>query len=153
MVFRLSAIVLVGAIGLRAQFLELTIGFEGTDCLSCAESLEPRLARVRGVERVELDLTASTVRLTLAPDNKVRLGPLLARITQDGTKVVSLRALCRGSIVEADGERRLQPGGLDETYPILAAEPPPAGVAGVAEGAIDGGRFRLENWRPDSPER
>jgi copper chaperone CopZ len=136
-----------------AQFLDLRIVFQGTDCVSCAESLEGRLARVRGVEAVELDLESSTVRLVLEAGNKVRLAPLRARITQDGTKIVSMEAVCRGEAVEAGGGRALQPLGLSEHWPLDGQDLPAAGSVGVASGTIVDGRFELKQWEADSPDQ
>ncbi|MBI1357197.1 MAG: hypothetical protein GC160_22890 [Acidobacteria bacterium] len=150
---RLAILLLAAVAAAPAEFLELRIVFEGTDCLSCAESLEPRLARVRGVEKVELDLETSTIRLALAVGNKVRLGPLEARITQDGTKIASIEAVCRGAVVGGDGGPSLQPDGLTEALPLAGAELPPAGAHGEAAGRILDGRFELEKWRPDPKER
>lgn len=56
-----------------AQFLEFRIRFHDGGCLSCAQSLESRLQRVRGVETVTLDLEQGIVELKLAADNGVRL--------------------------------------------------------------------------------
>ena len=81
---------------LSAELISTEITFEGTGCVSCAESLEPRLARVRGVEGVELNLDKSTVKLQLEQGNKARLGPLRLRVTQDGTKIVAMTAVVRG---------------------------------------------------------
>lgn len=146
-------LILLLASSARAEFLDLRIAFQATDCVSCAESLEGRLARVRGVEKVELNLAPSTVHLTLAPGNKVRLGPLEARITQDGTKILSIEAVCRGQAVQTDDGLALHPSGLTQTLPLVSDNPPAAGAVGVATGRIEDGRFLLENWRADSGER
>lgn len=146
-------LILLLAVAVRAEFLDLRIKFQGTDCVSCAESLEGRLARVRGVETVELDLTASTVRLTLAPGNKVRLGPLEARITQDGTKILSVEAVCRGEAVATDDGLALLPSGLTRALPLVGDDLPAAGAVGVATGRIDDGRFLLEKWQAHSEAR
>ncbi len=143
-------LILLLAFSARAEFLDLRIAFQGTDCVSCAESLEGRLARVRGVETVELDLAASTVHLALQPGNKVRLGPLEARITQDGTKILSIEAVCLGQAVETADGLALQPTGLTQPLPLVSDDPPAAGAVGVATGRIEDGRFLLENWRADS---
>ena len=95
------AVLLAGP--LTAELLESEITFEGTGCVSCAESLEPRLARVRGVEDVELNLDRSTVKLVLEEGNKARIGPLRLRVTQDGTKIVAMTAVVRG-VAEQKGD-------------------------------------------------
>jgi len=143
-------LILLLAVSAHAEFLDLRIAFQGTDCISCAESLEGRLARVRGIEKVDLDLAASTVHLILAPSNKVRLGPLEARITQDGTKILSIEAVCRGQTVQTADGLALHPSGLTQPLPLVSDDPPVAGAVGVATGRIEDGRFLLENWQADS---
>jgi copper chaperone CopZ len=100
---RLLVCAFVLAVPLAAELLETEITFEGTGCVSCAESLEPRLARVRGVESVELNLESSTVKLQLEEGNKARIGPLRLRVTQDGTKIVAMTAVLRG-VAEQKGD-------------------------------------------------
>ncbi len=136
-----------------AELLDLRIAFQGTDCVSCAESLEGRLARVRGVATVELDLETSSVRLVLEPGNQVRLGPLQARITQDGTKILSIESVCRGEIVESDGGLALQLAGLSERLALDGENLPATGAVGLAKGTIADGRFELRGWEADSADR
>ncbi|MCB9384224.1 MAG: cation transporter [Bryobacterales bacterium] len=119
---------------LAAELLEATIVFEGTGCVTCAESLEPRLARIRGVEKVELDLDHSTVRVALEEGNKARIGPLRLRITQDGTKIVSMRAVVRGVAAKSGEGWTLTVSGPGETLALTAA-------AGAAY--EDGARYRV----------
>ena len=146
-------LILLFAAAAQAEFLDLRIALQFTECVSCAESLEGRLARVRGVETVELDMEASSVHLVLAPGNKVRMGPLEARITQDGTKIVSIEAVCRGAIVEIDGAAALQPTGLTQSFRLVGGEAPPIGAAGIATGHIDQNSFVLKQWQAESDVR
>lgn len=132
-----------------AEYLDLRIMFQGTDCVSCAESLEGRLARVRGVQKVELDLQASSVHLELAEGNKVRLGPLRARITQDGTKIISIEAVCRGEIQSDAGKLSLKPTGLTQALAVVSDHSPEPGSTGIATGLIEGDNFVIEDWRPN----
>jgi copper chaperone CopZ len=117
----ISILVLAIVTPARAEFRQIEVTFEGTGCISCAESLPGRLERVRGVKEVRLDLDRSTVAIKLEAGNKVRLAPLLARITQDGTKVRRVEASSRGTI-ERQGEGfRFQPAGLSEVYRLKTA--------------------------------
>jgi copper chaperone CopZ len=106
---------MVIAAPLAAELLETEITFEGTGCVSCAESLEPRLTRIRGVESVELNLERSRIRLKLEPGNKARIGPLRLRVTQDGTKILAMTAIVQGVALEKDGAWFLAVGGGSET--------------------------------------
>ena len=113
---RLVCVLLVSALCLRGEFLRIDVSFEDIGCASCLESLEGRLRRVRGVERVEIDAAKGVATLYLEPGNKVRLAPLLSRITQDGTKILSTRVKARGTIGSSEPGFLFQPSGLAETY-------------------------------------
>jgi copper chaperone CopZ len=118
---RASILLFAFAAPLAAELLETEITFEGTGCVSCAESLEPRLARIRGVESVKLDLERSRVELTLEPGNKARIGPLRLRVTQDGTKILAMTAIVQGAVVEKDGSWTLAVSGANETIALRPA--------------------------------
>jgi copper chaperone CopZ len=119
-------LLLVAALPLSAEFLRIDVAFEDIGCASCIESLEGRLARVRGVERVEIDAKRGVATLHLAAKNHVRLRPLLSRITQDGTKVARIDVIALGSIQTGSIETGsietttagflFQPSGLTQAY-------------------------------------
>ena len=50
------------------------------------------------MEKVEIDPDRGVVIMHLAPKNRVRLTPLLARITQGGTKILATKVEARGVI-------------------------------------------------------
>lgn len=104
----------VVATPLPAEFLSFEVEFEDSGCIPCTQSLETRLGRTRGVEKVTVDLGAKLIRLELGAGNRVRLGPLRARISQDGTKI-------RGISFEAIGdvsENQFTPTGLTHALPL-----------------------------------
>ena len=99
---RLFALLLASAGVGSGQLIEARIEFhDTTGCVSCAESLQGRLERVRGVEEVSLDLDAGVIEIVFAEDNRVRLAPLRARITQDGTDIAAMRIVARGLLDDA----------------------------------------------------
>jgi copper chaperone CopZ len=119
---RLAILLLAAVVSAHAEFRRVEVEFEGTGCASCAESLPERLKRVRGVERVEVDLERNRVTIQLESGNKTRLAPLFSRITQDGTKIRRVETVARGKIAQQGAELVLQPGGLTETYRLRPAE-------------------------------
>jgi copper chaperone CopZ len=118
----LTMLVFAAAATARGEFLRVEVAFQGTDCLSCTESLQGRLERVRGVETVTLDLDRSVVTMQFETANKVRLVPLLSRITQDGTKISRTEVVVRGTITRQDEGYRFQPAGLREVYRLALPE-------------------------------
>ncbi len=113
---RVAAVWLVAALPLCAEYLKVEVTFEDTGCASCIASLEGRLGRVRGVDRVEIDAQRGVATLYLAPNNRVRLTPLLSRVTQDGTKILRTEVEAKGTIVTAAHGLVFQPSGLTQTY-------------------------------------
>lgn len=131
---------LLWAICLRGEFLRIEVAFKDTGCASCLDSLQGRLERVRGVERVEIDAANGIARMQLAAGNKVRLAPLLARVTQDGTKILDTRVVARGMISAAGPGPLFQLSGISESYRLeFSAEskaPFETGATYRVEGAI-----------------
>ena len=152
--FAFAAALALAAAGLRAEYREIEIVFAPkTDCISCVESLEGRLARVRGVERAELDLAASRIRLTLAAGNVVRTAPLRARIGQDGTAIVEMLVTAEGFAARGAEGWTLTISGIDEVLPMSfdeGAGAPPTGRLAARGRIVESGggefAFRAESF-------
>lgn len=149
----LAMTLLATAITVHAEFLRVEVTFQPTDCISCTESLQGRLERVRGVERVTLDLDRSVVTMEFEADNKVRLTPLLSRITQDGTKVSRTEVVVTGTVTRQGDGLRFQPDGLRETYRLHFPARSSTGdlqedstykIQGIASGIEPGGEPVIE---------
>ena len=153
---RQAFLLLMAALPLGAEFLQLEVTFAGIGCASCIDSLERRLGRVRGVEQVKVDAERSLVSLQLAPQNRVRLHPLLSRITQDGTKVVSTVVVVRGAIIADEQGHLFQPTGLSRKYRLEASKmTPQPGTMYEVRGVVPGAErvLKAESVRPYSPEQ
>jgi copper chaperone CopZ len=119
---RLAILLLASTLGASAEFRQVTVDLEGVDCAACLESLPGRLERVRGMETVGIDVDLRRVTMRLAAGNEVRLAPLLARLTQGGTKIRRVETVVRGAITRQDDKLAFQPAGLAETYRLQPAE-------------------------------
>ncbi len=126
-------LLLVVSPSLDAEFLRVEVAFQDTGCVSCIASLEGRLGRVRGMEKVEIDLDRGVAIMYLAPKNRVRLTPLLARITQDGTKILGTKVEARGVIESLQQGLTFTPSGINQTYRLA--------LKGEAEGTIPKSNF------------
>ncbi len=115
---RLAVLLLLAALPLSAEFLRIDVAFEDIGCAACVDSLEGRLARVRGVERVEIDSKRGVATLQLALKNRVRLRTLLSRITQDGTKIARIEVIALGSIGTSATGFIFELSGLAERYAL-----------------------------------
>lgn len=138
----LTSLLLLAA-PLPAELLEADIHFQGTGCVTCAESLKPRLARIRGMQTVELDLDNSRIHLELEAGNRARLGPLRLRVTQDGTKILTMRAVAQGVAAEKDGAWIFTLAGPNE---VLRLE---AGAGVVLE---SGSAYRIAGAVAEAPD-
>jgi len=109
-------LLLVVSPSLDAEFLRVEVAFQDTGCVSCIASLEGRLGRVRGMEKVEIDPDRGVAIMYLAPKNRVRLTPLLARITQDGTKILGTKVEARGVIESLQQGLTFTPSGINQVW-------------------------------------
>ncbi len=152
---RLAVLLLVLWVPGRAEFFRLEVEFQGLGCASCIESLPGRLKRSRGVESVEVDAERSVVTLRLQAGNRVRLGTVLSKITQDGTKVVRTKVVAVGVVAESGQGLVFVPKGLSRKYRLegdggrleVSGTYRVEGVVPVAGGG-EGPVLRIEDVRP-----
>ena len=138
---RLSLLLLLAA-SAPAQFLSFEIEFTDSGCVPCTESMQSRLERIRGVESASINLEKGLIRLDLVEGNRVRLGPLRARVTQDGTKIQMMSFAAKGAVEERNGTKVFVPGGLNSAFPVDGEVA--VGPADLAGRVIpDGPGFRL----------
>ncbi len=137
---------------LDAEFLRVEVEFQDTGCATCIASLEGRLSRVRGMERVEIDAERGIAVMHLALKNRVRLTPLLSRITQDGTKILGTKVIARGSVESTPNGLMFVPAQNQSYRLVLVGEAAKAAleadqvyeVRGSVTEADPGGEPRLE---------
>ena len=140
---RFLSLFLLLAASAPAQFLSFEMEFTDSGCVPCTESMQSRLERIRGVESASIDLEKGLIHLDLAESNRIRLGPLRARVTQDGTKIQEMRFTAKGVVEERNGTEVFVPAGLNSAFPVDGeVDLGPADLAGRV--IQDGPGFRLE---------
>lgn len=149
---RLATLLLLVATAAPAQFLEFRVRFDDGGCSSCAESLEGRLQRVRGVETVTLDVERGVVELQLAADNRVRLAPLLSRIEQGAAKALETKLVAKGVLVRAAGVTKIELQGqaADQAY-LLEGDTGAVGGSVILHAQVldaEAGRLQVASVRP-----
>ncbi len=124
---RVLVLILIG-VPLRAEFLhvELTIG--GLECISCAQSVDRVLKRIKGVEAASFRTKDSVAVVDLQPDNTVVLADL-----RDAMK--GLGYTPKSAVVTAKGQARHE-GGRWSLLVTGAGLDLPLDISGVS--AIDG---------------
>ncbi|MBM3813655.1 MAG: heavy-metal-associated domain-containing protein [Acidimicrobiia bacterium] len=120
------------------QWQSLEFRFQGVGCASCIESLPARLERLRGVESAEVDAKSGTLKLKLAPQNRVRLEIVRDFIEQDGTKAVSAIVSGKGSLERKEGLLFFYLEGQSTSYR----------VEGLATGAQNHTEGTISDLRP-----
>jgi copper chaperone CopZ len=103
-IVRTAILLLISACGVRAELLHIQVSVRDMTCESCSESLGSTLKRMRGVENVDIDYKAGTVRLDLAAQNRIGIEQVwdaLKRVgfTPGATKV-DLRGVVSGGQIE-----------------------------------------------------
>jgi copper chaperone CopZ len=130
---RVAILLLIGSCVIHAEFLHIQVSVRDMNCESCSESLSSILKRMRGVENVDIDYKAATVRLDLAPENRVSVEQVwdaLKRVgfTPGATKVDVRGVVSSGRIEvrEANKTYRVEGRAADgETEIKGTTEPPP----------------------------
>src|SRR5262245_15100867 len=85
-----------------AEFRWIQLSFNGLDCASCAEFVQGKLSKNRGIESVEVDLKAGHVTVALKPENRVRLDQVRDFVQQSGFTPQEARVKLRGTAAKAD---------------------------------------------------
>lgn len=130
---RVAILLLIGVCCVRAEFLHVQVSVRDMNCESCSESLGTILKRMRGVENVEVDYKASTVRLDLAPQNRISVEQVWDAVKRvgftPGATKVDVRGVVGGGRIEvreANKTYQLEGRAPDgETEIKGATEPPP----------------------------
>lgn len=126
-------LLLLSACGVRAELLHIQVLVRDMTCESCSESLGSLLKRMRGVENVDIDYKAATVRLDLAAQNRIGIEQVWDAIKRvgftPGATKVDLRGVVSGNRIEvreADKTYQIEghaPEGETEVKGTI--EPPP----------------------------
>jgi copper chaperone CopZ len=130
---RVAILLLIGSCVIRAEFLHVQVSVRDMNCESCSESLGSILKRMRGVENVDIDYKGATVRLDLAPENRIGVEQVWDAIKRvgftPGATKVDLKGVVSGGRIEvreANKTYRLEGHAPDgETEIKGTTEPPP----------------------------
>lgn len=116
---RLALLLLLAAVNLSAEFLEVRMEIQNMDCVSCVQSLQAGLRRIRGVEKVNVGPENSAL-FVLQPGNKVTLERLRDAIKGVGFTPASAQVIVRGKPLTSEGQWRFEVDGIAKTYNLAA---------------------------------
>lgn len=117
---RLALLVLLTAASLPAEFLEVRLDVRNMDCVTCVQTLELGLKKIRGVEKVTVG-PQNSVEFVLIPGNKLTLERFRDAIKGVGFTPGAAHVIVRGKPVTAEGQWRFEVDGIAKIYNLSAA--------------------------------
>jgi copper chaperone CopZ len=81
-----------------AQLQSVEIRVSGLDCSSCAESVDRKLSRIRGVESARFDAAKNTATLKLRTDNTITLAAIRDALKSIGYTPEEANIVVRGDL-------------------------------------------------------
>jgi len=134
-----SLLVLLCAIATtRAELLHVELQVGGLDCISCVQSVDKALKRIKGVEAASFRTQDSTAVLDLKPGNEVKLEQVRDAVKGIGYTPKAAKVTARGEAREEAGKWMLRVTGSDAEYSLDVSETPAIAGVVVVEGSIAG---------------
>jgi copper chaperone CopZ len=116
---RIAILFLICAGGVRAEFLHIQVSVRDMTCESCSESLGSILKRMRGVENVDIDYKAATVRLDLASQNRISVEQVWDAVKRVGFTPGATKVDVRGVV----GGGKIEVREANKTYQVEGSAP------------------------------
>ena len=116
---RLLALLVLAAASLPAEFLRVRMEIANMDCLTCVQSLEMGLKKIRGVEKVTVG-PQNSAEFILQPGNKVTLERLRDAIKGVGFTPNTAHVTVKGKPVTGEGQWRFEVDGIAKVYNLSA---------------------------------
>jgi cation transport ATPase len=134
---RFALLSLICIVPATAQLRTIEIRVSGLDCASCAESVDRKLGRMRGVESASFDAAKNVATVTLKPENTVTLAAIRDALkamgyTPEEANIVAQGELRDGVLSMKHQERAFVVDGAQETGAV------------IVEGTVSSGSDRLK---------
>ncbi len=136
-----------------AQVVEAHVVIEGMSCPFCAFGAEKKLAAVKGVDKVGVEMKEGRADLTAADDGSIDVAAVPEAVRKAGFTPGEIRIVARGVLVEEGDGVALRLSGSQETLVLRAIPEPETGeaqrfadgttmveVTGIWQAAKDGGQ-------------
>lgn len=144
---RLVLLLLLAAASLPAEFLQVRMEISNMDCLTCVQSLEMGLKKIKGVEKVVVG-PQNSADFTMQPGNKVTLERLRDAIKGVGFTPNTAHVVVKGKPVTAAGQWRFEVDGIAKTYNLAV----PSNDAIREIRAHDGESITVRGVSPPPPD-
>ena len=103
---------------LGAEFLSVEQSVSGLDCISCAQSVDKALKKIRGVETASFRAQDATEVLALKPGNAVPLKEVRDTLKRIGYTPGAAKVTARGQARMEGGKWFFRVAGEDTDYPM-----------------------------------
>lgn len=117
---RLALLALLSTAGLFAEFLEVRMEVRNMDCVTCVQTMETGLKKIRGVEKVTVG-PQNSVEFILVPGNKLTLERFRDAIKGVGFTPGSAQVVVRGKPLTGEGQWRFEVDGIAKIYNLAAS--------------------------------
>src|SRR4051812_10908667 len=123
---------------LCAEFLHVELSVGGLDCISCAQSVDRILKRIKGVDTASFRTQDSVAVLDLKAGNTVSLDQIRDAVKGIGYTPKAARIVARGEARRQDSKWlfRLASAGAEYPLELAKGQEIEAGVTAIVEGSI-----------------
>ena len=132
---RAFVLMLIG-LPLHAEYLHVELSIGGLDCISCAQSVDKVLKKIRGVETASFRTADSVAIIDLKPGNTVSLREFRDAMKGLGYTPKAARIMARGQAREESRKWIMQIAGAGEDYPLDVTGVRPVDGLVIVEGSI-----------------
>lgn len=115
----MALLLLLTAAGVSAEFLEIRMEVRNMDCVTCVQTMETGLKKIRGVEKVTVG-PQNSVEFILIPGNKLTLERFRDAIKGVGFTPGAAHVIVRGKPSTAEGQWKFDVEGISKTYNLSA---------------------------------
>ncbi len=139
--------VLFLAIGpLKAELMHVELSVSGLDCISCAQSVDRILKKIKGVDTASFRTQVAVAILDLKPVNAVTLDQIRDAVKGIGYTPGAAKVTVRGEAREEGGKWLFRVAGSEAEYrlEIAAGQAVDTGVTSILEGSIAGAAAPLK---------
>jgi copper chaperone CopZ len=136
---RLLVLILAGG-PLRAELMHVELSVGGLDCISCAQSVDRILKKIKGVDQASFRTQDAAAVLDLKPGNAVTLDQIRDAVKGIGYTPGVAKVTARGQAREEGGKWLFRLIGSDIEYrlEIATGQAVDTGVTSILEGSIAG---------------
>jgi copper chaperone CopZ len=115
---RILILAYLAAGAIHAEFVQIEVFMRDMNCQPCSDSLVAAFKRMRGVEHVEVDFPAGTVKVDLGAQNRIGLEQAWDAIKHVGFTPGETKVTVRGTVKTEAGKTSLEVPDINRTFEV-----------------------------------